>query len=194
MLVVKNPPVNAGDIRDASLIPVSGRSPGGGHGNPLQYSCLENPKGRGAWWATGHGVTKSRTQLKWLSMHTHFRNRSHPLLEFQLWLCKGFSNQSLSVTSSPIRAYNYLNIASSKINSILSASLPFLLKLSAIPSSNKTPSLCILPLLNPNFQLATKSNVFSQENISLIHSLLCLLTTSTQILVFSISYTKTVLL
>ena len=46
-----------------------GRSPGGGHGNPLQYSCLENPMDRGAWWATVDGVTKSQTQLKWLSMH-----------------------------------------------------------------------------------------------------------------------------
>ena len=47
-LVVENPPANAGDIRDAGLIPGSGRSPGRGHGNPLQYSCLENPMDRGA--------------------------------------------------------------------------------------------------------------------------------------------------
>ena len=45
-LVVKKPPANAGDIRDAGLIPGSGRSPGGGHGNPLQYSYLENPRGQ----------------------------------------------------------------------------------------------------------------------------------------------------
>ena len=51
-LVVKNPPANAGDIRDMGSIPGSGRSPGEGHGNPLQYSCLENPMDRGAWWAT----------------------------------------------------------------------------------------------------------------------------------------------
>ena len=51
-LVVKNPSVNAGDIRDASSNPLSGRSPGGGHGNPLQYSCLENPTDRGARQAT----------------------------------------------------------------------------------------------------------------------------------------------
>ena len=51
-LVVKNPPANTGDIRDKSLIPGSGRYPGGGHGNPLQYSSLENPMDRGAWWAT----------------------------------------------------------------------------------------------------------------------------------------------
>ena len=50
--VVKNQPANAGDMGDAGLIPGSGRSPRGGHGNPLQYSCLENPMDRGAWRAT----------------------------------------------------------------------------------------------------------------------------------------------
>jgi len=68
-LVVKNPPADAGDIRDAGSIHGSERSPGGGHGNPLQYSCLENPMDRGAWRAILHRVTKSQTQLKWLSKH-----------------------------------------------------------------------------------------------------------------------------
>ena len=68
--MAKNPPANAGDIRDADLIPGSGRSPGGGHGNPLQCSCLENPMDRGAWLATIHRVTQSRTQLKRLSTHS----------------------------------------------------------------------------------------------------------------------------
>ena len=68
-LVVKNPPDNAGDIRAVGLIPGSGRSPAGGHGNPLHYSCLENPMDRGTWRATAHRVTKSWTQLKQLSMH-----------------------------------------------------------------------------------------------------------------------------
>ena len=54
--MVKNPPASAEDAQDASLIPGSGRSPGGEHGNPLQYSCLENPMDRGAWQATVHGV------------------------------------------------------------------------------------------------------------------------------------------
>ena len=58
-LVVKNPPANAGDARDSGSIPALGRSPGGGHGNPLQYSCLENPMDREAWQATVHGVTES---------------------------------------------------------------------------------------------------------------------------------------
>ena len=62
--MVKIPLANAGDIRDTGSIPGSGRSPGGGHGNLLQYSCLQNPKDRGAWQATVHGVTKSWTRLK----------------------------------------------------------------------------------------------------------------------------------
>ena len=61
--VVKSPPVNAGDTRDAGLVPGSGRSPGGGNGNPLQYFCLENSMDRGTWRATVHGVTKSQTHL-----------------------------------------------------------------------------------------------------------------------------------
>ena len=62
--MVKNTPANAGDIRGVGSSPESERSPGGGHGNPLQYPCLENPMDRGAWWATVHGVTKSQTRLK----------------------------------------------------------------------------------------------------------------------------------
>ena len=65
-MVVKNPPANAGDARDA--IPALGRSSGGGNGNPLQYSCLENPMDRGAWQLTVHKVTKS---WKWLSTYTY---------------------------------------------------------------------------------------------------------------------------
>ena len=56
--MVKNPPVNAGDLRDAGLIPGSGRSLGGWHGNPLQCSCLENPMDRGAWWVIVHRVAE----------------------------------------------------------------------------------------------------------------------------------------
>ena len=58
--VVKNP-TNAGDTRDVVLIVGLGRSPGGGNGNLPQYSCWENPMDRGAWWATVHGIAKSRT-------------------------------------------------------------------------------------------------------------------------------------
>ena len=61
VLVVKNPPANAGGSGDPGLIPGSGRSPGVGNGNPLQYSCLENTMDRGAWWATVLRVAKSQT-------------------------------------------------------------------------------------------------------------------------------------
>ena len=68
--VVKTRPANARDVRDAGSIPGSGRSPRGGHGNPLEYSCLENPMDRGAWQVIVCGVTKSQTRLKQLSTHT----------------------------------------------------------------------------------------------------------------------------
>ena len=67
-----NPPADAGDIRSLGLIPGLGRSPGGGNGNPIQYSCLENPMGRRAWWVTVHGVAKSRTGLERLSASTPY--------------------------------------------------------------------------------------------------------------------------
>ena len=67
-LVVKNPPANAGDTKDSGSRPGSGRVPGVGNGNLLQYSCLENSMGRGAWQVTVHRVTKSQT---WWSTHTH---------------------------------------------------------------------------------------------------------------------------
>ena len=62
--VVKNPPAYAGDTRDAGSIPALGRCPGGGHGNPGQCYCLENPIDRGAWWATVPRVANSQTQQK----------------------------------------------------------------------------------------------------------------------------------
>ena len=61
--VVKNPPANTGDSEDTGLIPGLGRSPGGGHGNSLQCSCLGNPMDRGTWWITVCGVTKHKTQV-----------------------------------------------------------------------------------------------------------------------------------
>ena len=71
VLVFKNTPANAGDLRDSCLIPGWGRSLGGGHGNPLQHSCLENPMERRAWWAIVHKVAQSQTRLKRLSTHAH---------------------------------------------------------------------------------------------------------------------------
>ena len=71
VLVVKNPSANEGDVGDAGSIPSLGRCPGGGHGNPLQYSSLENPMDRGAWWASVHGAAKSWTRLKRLSTQAY---------------------------------------------------------------------------------------------------------------------------
>ena len=71
-LMVKNPPANAGDIRDAGSIPGSGRSTGEGNGNALPYSCLENPMDGGAWWAAVHGVAKSWTRLSDFTFTFHF--------------------------------------------------------------------------------------------------------------------------
>ena len=72
VLVVKNLPTSAGDVRDAASIPGSGRSPEKGTGNPLQYSCLENPMDKGAWWTTVHSVGQSWTWLKWPSTHAMY--------------------------------------------------------------------------------------------------------------------------
>ena len=69
--MVKNLPANAGDLREAGLIPELGRSPGGGHGNSLQYSYLENPRDRAACQVTVHSVSKSQSPMKRLSMHPH---------------------------------------------------------------------------------------------------------------------------
>ena len=69
-LVVKNLLPNAGNVRDVFPTPMSARSPGGGHGNPLQYSCLENPMDRGAWEATAHGVRKESDTTE--RLHFHF--------------------------------------------------------------------------------------------------------------------------
>ena len=70
VLVVKNPPASAGEIRDVGSIPGSGRSPGRGHSNPFQYSCLENPMDREVWGAIVQSVSESQTRLKRLSTHT----------------------------------------------------------------------------------------------------------------------------
>ena len=73
--VVKNPPANAEEAGDADSIPGLGRSPGGGHSNPLGCSCLENPMDRGDWWATVHRVSKNQIQL--VTEHTHTHAHTH---------------------------------------------------------------------------------------------------------------------
>ena len=85
--MIKNPSADAGDARDACSILELGRSPGVGNGNPLQYSCLENPMDRGAWQATVHGSAKSQTQLSngarahaHACTHTQTQTHTHCLL------------------------------------------------------------------------------------------------------------------
>ena len=86
-LVVKNPPANAGDVRDMGSIPGPGRPPGEGNGNPLQHSCLENPTDRGAWRATVHEAPKSQTRLKQLSAHAHALGIEHRFMPSESNLC-----------------------------------------------------------------------------------------------------------
>ena len=111
MLVVKNPPANGGNLRDLDSIPGLGRSPGGRNGNPLQFSCLKKPMNRGTWWATVHGVAKSQTWLKWLSMYAlHLKclqNVSPNRLDNWLigkWYCK--LNQMESSTTFHTSVYD----------------------------------------------------------------------------------------
>ena len=95
-LVIKNPPANAGDLRDVGSIPRLGRSPEERHGNPLQCSRLENLMDRRAWRATVHRVAKSGTQLKRVSMHTciHIADSL---------CCMAESNATLSSNYTPIK-------------------------------------------------------------------------------------------
>ena len=82
---VKNPPADAGDARDEDLIPRSGGSAEEGNGNPLQYSCLENPTDRGAWWPTDHGGHKESDTTEQACMHTHTHHYILPWLRVVLW-------------------------------------------------------------------------------------------------------------
>ena len=82
--VVKNPPASAGDAGGTGSIPGSGRSPGEGNGNPLQCSCLENPRDGGAWWAAIYGVAQSRTRLKRLSSSSR-SNMFINILSSHMW-------------------------------------------------------------------------------------------------------------
>ena len=96
---------NAGDIRDKVWILGSGRSPGEGNGNPLQYSCLENPMDRGAWWATVHGVAKSQTRLSnfTFTFHTYIRICVYIFLDHSIYNIK--DNHTISAISSILKEY-----------------------------------------------------------------------------------------
>ena len=107
--VVKNPPANEGDV---GLIPGSGRSPGGGHGNPLQYFCLENSMLRGAWWASVHGVTQSDTTEQ---LSAHWRaGVCHPFTVNTGPVCPALPTswgcRHLVVGMSPVPAYDLCHL------------------------------------------------------------------------------------
>ena len=101
--MVKNPPANAGDKRDTGSIPGFGRCPGEGHGNPLQYSCLENPMDRGAWRATAHRIKKSWTRLKQLSMCTSFCRKNIKLSQSFLPCLSVADNTPSSFVPPPLK-------------------------------------------------------------------------------------------
>ena len=108
-LVIKNLPASAGDIRDAGSTRGLGRSPGGGHGNPLQYSCLENPMDREAWWVTVYGVVQSRTRLKRLSMNTYTLQRlSNVHISFKQYNTKGCTSNKTSLILKVVKEYYVL--------------------------------------------------------------------------------------
>ena len=86
-LGVKNLPANAGDVRGTGSIPGLGRSPEGGHGNSLQYSCLENPTDRRAWGATDHRITNSQTQMKQRGTHHTNINKSKSVFSIYKEIC-----------------------------------------------------------------------------------------------------------
>ena len=88
--MIKNPPANAGDIRDTSLIPTTGRSSGVGNGNPFQYSCLENSRDKGAWWSAVHGVTES-DMTEGTRAHTH----THTHIHTHTWQSEGIESREL---------------------------------------------------------------------------------------------------
>ena len=138
-LVTENTPASTEDLRDTGSIPGCGRSPGGGHGSPLQYSCLENPMDTGAWWATVYRVAKSQTWRKWPSTHTctHIHRcarRNGSSGRFSLFLSNGIRMDR--VTEEPTDADNERRVT----NSISRNTYIFTLKSSELFISGSTGS------------------------------------------------------
>ena len=106
--VVKNLPVIAGRRKRRRFDPWSGRSPGGGHGNPLQYSCLENPMDRGAWQDTVHRFTKSQTRLKRLTMHVHLKMVK--MEKFILRVFHSFSKRTWSIQTNVLTVITWIGV------------------------------------------------------------------------------------
>ena len=129
---------NAGDARGTGLIPGLGRSPGGRHGNPLQYSCLENPMDRGDWWAMVHRVTKSWTQLSQLNTHAIIKmpeadwHKQQKLISSQFWRLevqdRGVSRAGFSRGLSPWLIDGHLPLCLHMVVSPYVSVFPFLLR------------------------------------------------------------------
>ena len=103
--MVKNPPANTGHTGVTVSIPGLGRCPGEGNGNPLQYSCLGNPMGRGGWQATVHEVAKSRTGLTAEHTQAHTHNVQSPFQSFRYFLPNGlgkYKGQALEKETRPV--------------------------------------------------------------------------------------------
>ena len=140
--VVKNLPANAGDIRDVGSIPGSGRSPGGGHGNLFQYSCLKNYTDWVTWWSTVHVVSKSQIGLKRFRMHA-------PWSEGQSWNYK-YQKHRWFPKQKNIYITLYLNLHIKILKQVIPsphlAKLDFIINAAILPTDKNSPwvlSLCI---------------------------------------------------
>ena len=139
-LVVKNPPDNAGDLRDVGLIPGSGRSPGGGHSNPVQYSCLENPMDRGVWRAMAHRIAKSWTRLKQFNMRACIYMSFNPLFYLLLfWVSSLF--HSLNTGCHLIQSYYQCVFQNISLHSLCSQLVHLIRSLQLGPVCLKGPSM-----------------------------------------------------
>ena len=160
--VGKESACNAGDGGRHKFIPGSGRSPGGGCGNPLQYSCLENPMEREAWWTIAHRVTKSQTRVKKWNTHSRTHTRQGYILPFCLFnLHAEFSTvQSLSHVQLSVTSWTAAHQASLSINN--TRSLLKFMSIESVMSSNHL-ILCHPLLLLPSILPST--GVFSNESV-----------------------------
>ena len=152
------------DVIDAGLIPGSGRSPGEGHGNPLQYSCLENPMDRGAWGVIVHKVTKRRTWLKQLSPHTSVCLSIHPSIPSSIILAlmqKWKNNPWARIWYHPVHRETSMFIVR---------------RMASLPDLLWQPSFCFLSVHKSQLlvRLLLKSGALALGTLSFQQTILCL--------------------
>ena len=166
MLVIKKPPVNAGDTRDNVYDPWAGKIPGEGNGNPLQYSCLENPMDRGAWQATVHRVTNS-----WMWLKQPSTQKAHVPSSGE-WSYLPLLYLMLSVQFSSVQSFSHVQLFANPWTALCQASLSItnsqsLLKLmyieSVMPSTINHLIFCRPLLLPPS--IFPNIKVFSNESV-----------------------------